>query len=234
MDLINCLIVDDEPLARELLVGFCNHLPALRVAGVCGNALDAKQQLQEQKIDLIFLDINMPVLDGIGLLHTLVNRPEVIMTTAYKEYAVTAYELAVCDYLVKPFSLDRFIIAVDRAAARIGHSFGAPERITPTEEFVFLKTDGKIYRIEFNTLLFAEANGNYTKLITTTQPMILSMPFSALEKLLPADQFIKVHRSFFINKAKITRIEGNRVFIHQQEIPIGKSYRDEFLNRLKI
>jgi DNA-binding LytR/AlgR family response regulator len=234
MDTTNCLIVDDEPLARELLVGFCSHLPVLQVKGVCGNALDAKKLLQAQKIDLIFLDINMPVLNGIGLLNTLINMPEVIMTTAYKEYATDAFDLAVCDYLVKPFSLERFIIAVDRAAVRIGHLKGVPEKEIPADEFIFLKTEGKIYKIEFNTLLFAEANGNYTKLITTAQPLTLSMPFFGLEKLLSANQFIKVHRSFIINKTKITRIEGNRVFINQHEIPIGKNYKADFLNRLKI
>ncbi|PSL31035.1 LytR/AlgR family response regulator transcription factor [Chitinophaga ginsengisoli] len=234
MEPINCLIIDDEPLARDLLVNYCSLLPTLCVAGICGNALDAKKLLQEQKIDLIFLDINMPMLDGIGFLKTVTNRPEVIMTTAYKEYAVNAFDLAVCDYLVKPFSLERFIISVNRAEARLNSTKGIVQKDTNRDNFIFLKTDGKIYRIEFDTLLFAEANGNYTRVVTLTNTLTLTMPFSGLEKLLPVNRFIKIHRSFIVNKAKIVSIEGNRVFINQHEIPIGRNYRDDFLNRLEI
>ena len=234
MNRINCLIVDDEPLARELLVNFCSHLPVLHVAATCGNALDAKRILQEQEIGLIFLDINMPLLDGIGFINTLSTRPEIIMTTAYKEYAVNAFDLGVCDYLVKPFSLERFIIAVDRAVARLGGGIDSAERDTTREDFIFIKADGKIYRIEYSTLLFAEANGNHTKMVTTENILLPLIPFSGLERMLPAGRFIKVHRSFIINKEKIARIEGNRIYIKQHEIPIGKNYRDDFLNRLKI
>lgn len=234
MNRINCLIVDDEPLARELLVNFCNHLPDLYVAGVCGNALDAKRLLQQQDINLIFLDINMPLLDGIGFLNTLTTRPEIIMTTAYKEYAVSAFELAVCDYLVKPFSMERFVIAVDRAVARISGTKGLSEKSPDRRDFIFIKTDGKIYRIEFNTLLFAEASGNHSRIIMTDNILLPLIPFSGLEKLLPVTQFIKVHRSFIVNKEKIARIEGNRIYIKQYEIPIGKNYRDDFFDQLKI
>lgn len=234
MNRINCLIVDDEPLARELLVNFCSHLPALHIAGVCGNALDAKRLLQEQEIDLIFLDINMPLLDGIGFLNTLTTRPEIIMTTAYKEYAVDAFDLAVCDYIVKPFSLERFIIAVDRAAARLDSTKGIPGKDANREDFIFIRADGKIYRIEYGALLFAEANGNHTRIITADNILMPLIPFSGLEKLLPTGQFIKVHRSFIVNKEKIGRIEGNRIYIKHYEIPIGKNYKDDFLNQLGI
>ncbi len=112
------MIVDDEPIAREIILNYCNHLPLLKVTSVCSNALDAKKILQQQPVDILFLDIHMPVLDGIGFVKTLKNKPEIIFTTAYKEYAVNAFELSACDYLVKPFSLERFIVAVDKA---IGH-----------------------------------------------------------------------------------------------------------------
>lgn len=234
MEIIKCIIVDDEPLARELLVGFSAHVPQLQVVGIFGNALDARSFFQQNPVDLIFLDINMPVLDGIGLLNTLVRRPHVIMTTAYKEYAVNAFELEVCDYLVKPFSLERFIVAVDRVIKQQQYVKNSPERPGDKEDALFLKTDGKIYRIEFNTLLFAEASGNYTRIVTADNILMPAMPFSGLEKLLPASQFIKVHRSFVINKKKITLIEGNRLFIDRHEIPIGRSYKEDFFARLNI
>jgi DNA-binding LytR/AlgR family response regulator len=234
MKTIACLIVDDEPLARELLAGFCEHLPQLKLAGVCGNALDAKRFLEQNTVDLVFLDINMPVLDGISLLNTLVRPPLVIMTTAYKEYAVEAFDLEVCDYLVKPFALERFIIAVDRAMGRLDHNQSKTASDRSSDDFIFLKTEGKIYRIAFNSILFAEASGNHTRIVTTTQTLNPAMSFLTLEKLLPADLFIKVHRSFLINKAHIDRIEGNRIFIGKHEIPVGKSYRDDFFKRLRM
>lgn len=234
MDQISCLIVDDEPLARELMVTYCSYLPQLKIEAVCGNAFDAKIILQEKSIAILFLDIQMPVLDGISFLQTLKIRPQVIVTTAYKEYAVNAFDLAVCDYLVKPFSLERFIMAVDKATESI-NSRNNHTSISSTEEaHIFIKTEGKIYRVNYNDLLFAEANGNYTKIVTTDKTLIPAMPFSGLEQQLPAAQFIKVHRSFIINRSKIGRIEGNRIFINEQEIPIGKNHRDELFKKLGL
>ena len=233
MESINCMIVDDEPLARELLVSFSSRLPALRIVGEFGNALDARTFLQQNRVDLVFLDINMPVLDGIGLLTTLTRPPLAIMITAYKEYAVTAFELDVCDYLVKPFSFERFLIAVDRATTRLNSAKLAPENISNDTASLFLKTDGKIYRIAFDAILFTEASGNYTKIVTADNTLTPAISFSALEKMLPPGQFIKTHRSFIINKEKITVIEGNRIIIGTYETPIGRSYKDDFLARLK-
>jgi DNA-binding LytR/AlgR family response regulator len=234
MDKIKCLVIDDEPLARELLVTFCSHLPALEVIGVMGNAMDARVFLQDHAVDLIFLDINMPVLDGIGFLNTLSHRPLVIMTTAYKEYAVKAFELDVCDYLVKPFSLERFIVAVDRATTRLSSAKSQPDHLPDNGNSVFVKTAGKIHRIVFDDVLFVEANGNNTKIVTSDRTLTPALPFSGLEKLLPAHQFIKVHRSFVVNKGKITTIQGNLLFIDHYEIPIGRNYKDDFFERLKI
>jgi DNA-binding LytR/AlgR family response regulator len=232
MNTIKCLVVDDEPLARELIMGYCSHPPFLEVAGVCGNALEAKTILKDKEIDLLFLDIQLPVLDGIGFFNTLKNPPRVIMTTAYKEYAVRAFDLAVCDYLVKPFSLERFIIAVDKAVDQLGAPSKVAGKGVIEDHYFFIRTDGKIYRIEYADVLFAEANGNYTKIITAGASVMPVMSFLSLEKMLPGQQFIKVHRSFIVNKSKIDRIEGNRIMINKHEIPIGKNFRDDFLNQL--
>lgn len=232
MRVAKCLIVDDEPIARQIIQTYCTHLPQLQVAGSCGNALEAKAILQREPIDLLFLDINMPVLSGIAFLKTLRNSPQVIFTTAYKEYAVDAFDLSACDYLLKPFSLERFIVAVDKALERLQPI--RPIAIPETEHFVFIKSEGRIYRIRYEDILYAEAQGNYTKIVTTQQTLLTSMTFTSAEELLAAAPFLRIHRSFLINKAQISHIEGNRVFIDRYEIPIGSSYREQFLREVGL
>ncbi|WP_421825506.1 LytR/AlgR family response regulator transcription factor [Larkinella sp.] len=236
MKTFHCLIVDDEPIAREIIQTYCGHFPNLKVVASCANALEAKAELQKQTIDILFLDINMPVLNGISFLKTLRNQPQVIFTTAYKEYAVDAFELSAIDYLLKPFSLERFIVAVDKALERLQPvPVVLPETIDKnTEDYLFVKTDGKIYKIFYSDLLYAEASGNYTKIITTQNTILPGMTFSSFEELLPKSRFLRVHRSFLVNKSKITHIEGNRVFIGKNEIPIGSNYRDVFLKSLGL
>ncbi len=236
MDKINCLIVDDEPIAREIIKTFCSHLAMLQVIAACENALEAKAKLQQQKVDLVFLDINMPVLDGIAFLKTLKMPPQVIFTTAYREYAVDAFDLSACDYLVKPFSLERFIMAVDKAVERI-KGVVLPMIELPTakeEDFIFIKAEGKIYKVLHQELLYAEAQGNNTKLVAQHQTLFPAMTFSGLEELLPKASFLRVHRSFIVNKTKITHLEGNRVFIGKTEIPIGSNYKEQFLKSLGL
>ncbi|MES1181714.1 MAG: LytTR family DNA-binding domain-containing protein [Flavobacterium sp.] len=237
MDRINCLIADDEPIAREIIQGYCGHLPQLNVVGICGNALEAKAAMQKHKIDILFLDINMPVLDGMAFLKTIKDKPQVIFTTAYKEYAVNAFDLDACDYLLKPFSLERFIVAVDKAIERLNKSKSTP-RISEAErkndEYLFLRTDNKIHKILFDDILYAEANGNYTKIITQQNTLMPAMTFSGFEQQLPRSLFVRVHRSFIVNKKLITLIEGNRVFINKIEIPVGSNYKEEFLKELGL
>ncbi len=234
MNQINCLVVDDEPIARRIIETYCSHLSYLSVVASCGTALEAKNVLQQQRIDILFLDINMPVLDGISFLKTLKLQPQVIFTTAYKEYALDAFDLAACDYLLKPFSLERFIIAVDKATEKLQtQSFASPEPIeTKKDDYIFIKTDGKIFKIQHHDLLYAEASGNYTKIVTNQQVLLPTMTFSNFEEQLPRQIFFRVHRSFIINKAKISHVEGNRVFIDKTEIPIGINYKEAFLKEL--
>ena len=233
---INCLIVDDEPIARDIIKTYCGHLPYLHIVATSGNALEAKAILHEQKVDILFLDINMPVMDGVTFLKTLRNPPQVIFTTAYKEYALDAFDLAACDYLLKPFSLERFIVAVDKAIERLQIASVAPvENPDPkTEDFIFIKTDGKIFKIRHEDLLYAEASGNYTKIVTIQNTLLPSMTFSNFEELLPKSLFLRVHRSFIVSKSKIDHIEGNRLFIRKTEIPIGNNYREGFLKELGL
>jgi DNA-binding LytR/AlgR family response regulator len=231
---ITCLIVDDEPIARQIIQTYCNHLSILQVLGSCENALEAKTILQSQQVDIIFLDVNMPVLDGIAFLKTLKNPPQIIFTTAYKEYATDAFDLAACDYLLKPFSLERFIIAVDKALEKLNlnNNTATPSGDSINENYIFIKADGKIYKVSFNDILFAEANGNYTKITTAQTQLLTNMTFTAVEALLPKSIFLRVHRSFIINKSSITYIEGNIVLIGKKEIPIGSNYKNDFLNEI--
>lgn len=235
MGTIECLIVEDEPIARDLLVQYCSYIPGLTIAGICENALQARKKLESARIDLLLLDIHLPVLDGIQFLKTLKNPPVVIFTTAYEQYAVNAFELTACDYLVKPFLLDRFIIAVDKAKAML-HSKQKTASETPDskEEAFFIRTEGKLFRIKFKELIYVEASGNYSKLITTEGMLVANMSFSTMEKMLPGALFKRAHRSFLINSTHVSLIEGSRVFLGKHEVPIGSSYRDAFLKSLGI
>jgi DNA-binding LytR/AlgR family response regulator len=175
---IDCLIVDDEPVARNIIKSYCGHLPFINIAGECGNALDAKAFMADHPVDLLFLDINMPVLNGISFLGTLKNPPQVILTTAYQEYALNAFDLAVCDYLLKPFSLGRFIVAVDKAKEKLQQikvSVKGTETSPGNDDF-FVRSEGKTYKLNPADCLYAEARGNYTKIVTTTGVISTKMP----------------------------------------------------------
>ena len=234
MNQFNCLIVDDEPIARDIIENYCGYIPALNIVGLCGSAFEAKTVIEQQKIDILFLDMNMPVLDGLAFLKILKVTPQVIFTTAYKEYATDAFDLAACDYLLKPFSLERFIVAVDKAIENLQKkNLALPDNIgKKTDDFIFIRENGKIYKVLFDDLLYAEASGNNTKIVTAQNTHLPVMTLSGLEEQLPASIFFRVHRSFIINRSKITHIEGNRVFISKFEIPIGNNYREEFLKEL--
>lgn len=235
MKQFNCLIIDDEPIACDIITRYCGHLSFLKVVAVCSNALEAKTMMSNIQIDIIFLDINMPVLDGISFMKTLKYPPQVIFTTAYKEYAVDAFNLTACDYLLKPFSLERFMVAVDKGIDKLtaGMNQKLAQQKTPVDHF-FIKAEGKIFKIDHDELLFAEAKGNYTKIVTSNKTILPVMTFSNFEKLLKSEVFIKIHRSYIINKSKIDSVEGNIVHIRDAEIPIGSNYKDNFLDSLGL
>jgi DNA-binding LytR/AlgR family response regulator len=237
MEQINCVITDDEPIARDIVLNYCNHLPFLKVIAICSNALEAKAVLQKEKVDLIFLDINMPLLDGISFIKTLRQPPQIIFTTAYKEYALNAFEVAAVDYLLKPFSLDRFMMAVDKALERMNTNSSAvqtEQSIQQVAESIFIRTENKIYRVLYKDILYAEASGNYIKVICRNQTLMPLVTISNFEEQLPASMFVRIHRSYIININCITLIEGNRVFVNNIELPIGSSYKEQFLKTLKI
>ncbi|UHG94760.1 LytR/AlgR family response regulator transcription factor [Spirosoma oryzicola] len=238
MNTLTCLIVDDEPIARGIIAAFCAHIPVLRVVGHCENAFEAKSVLTETPVDLLFLDIDMPELDGLSFLRTLAQKPQVIFTTAYREFAVDAFDLAACDYLLKPIPLPRFMVAVDKAITMLNKT--AEKRneehstsyVTDSDTSLFLKADGKLFRIVKSDLLFAEAIGKQVKITSETGVLPVTIPLSVLEQKLNGTGFLRIHRSFLINTAKINYIEGNRVYIKSTPIPIGEYYREAFMKQI--
>jgi DNA-binding LytR/AlgR family response regulator len=231
-----CVIADDEPIARDIIISYCSHLPNLEIVATCSNAIEAKAALSNDNVDILFLDINMPVMSGLALLKTLKNPPQVVFTTAYKEFAVDAFDLAACDYLLKPFSFDRFVVAIDKAVDRLQNKPPAVQEpiASTSDNSIFIKTDGKIYKILQHDMLYAEASGNYTKIVTASNVFLPSMTFSNVEEILPKHMFVRIHRSFIINKNKISHIEGNRVFVGKTEIPIGSNYKETFFKEIGL
>jgi DNA-binding LytR/AlgR family response regulator len=230
---IRSLIIDDEPIARDILQKYCAHFPEIVVVESCGNALDAKRIIERLQIDLLFLDINMPILDGLSFMKTLAKPPLVVFTTAYKEFAHSAFDIDAVDYLLKPFSLERFIVAIDKAKRKLNPP-SLPAEMPAGSNHTFIKSEGKIYQLYFNEISYAEANGNNVRIVTDGSTINPVMTLNSLEDLLPKKQFARLHRSFIVNKNKITHIEGNRVFIKTKEIPVGASYKDDFMDELGL
>ncbi|NOZ48227.1 MAG: response regulator transcription factor [Chlorobi bacterium] len=232
---IKCLIIDDEPAAIRVIEGFLKNLTNFKLTGKCKSAFEAIKLLNSNKIDLLFLDINMPGLSGIDFLKSLRNPPLVIITTAYREYAVESFELEVIDYLHKPFSFDRFFKAVQRVEERLQKNNIVPDNKPPlqnTKGHIFIKADKKHYNIKLNELLFIESMGDYCKFITKNKTYISYITLKKLLEQLPGS-FVRVHKSFIIQFDKIEMIEGNRIKIGNTIIPIGYSYKKDIIKQLE-
>ena len=229
---IKCLVIDDEPLAQRVLERYIQDIPALELIQKCDNALDAMEILKEKKIDLIFLDINMPKLTGLEFLRILKNPPLVIITTAYAEFAIQGYELDVVDYLMKPFGIERFLKAIQKVQEILGpreHSLAAKTSGESQEDhYIFVKSSKKTYRINLNDILYIEALGDYVKIYTTDRMVISYHSMKNLENLLSPKQFPRIHKSFIVSLSKIELIEGNQVKLRDRFIPIGTNFKAEF------
>ena len=227
--MIQYLIVDDEPIAHRIIETYCQELPHMVKKGNCYNAFEAMQFLNEHKVDVLFLDINMPRLSGFEFLKTLSNPPKIIVTTAYKEFALEGYELNISDYLLKPFSFERFIKAVNKTVASLKEN--RPVVLTPKAEpspvasSFFIKGDKKRYQVHFEDILFVEAFGHYCKVYLKNEVIVSNENISSLEQVLPEVQFIRTHKSFIVSKHQIKQIEGNRIVIAGHTIPIGQTFK---------
>lgn len=219
-----CLIVEDEPLSQEILESYLKDCPQLELKAICNDALDANAVLLTEKIDLLFLDINMPKLNGVEWMKSLDTVPEVIFTTAYPEYAVDGFELNAMDYLLKPFSFDRFLKAVNKFLKSQGRE---EDKAKPEEESLLVKSNKKTYVIKFSELNYIESEGDYLKLHRDEDCLLIHDTLKAFQTKLPGKDFLRIHRSFIINLKKIEYLEGNRVCIAKTMIPVASTYKED-------
>lgn len=229
---LNCLIVDDEPMARNGLAEYVNEVPFLNLVAQCENALIASTFLNEKDIDLIFLDIQMPKRSGIELLKSLKNPPLVIFTTAFSEYAVEGYSLDIVDYLMKPITFDRFVKAAQKARELYSFRHSAAHVSEETPDYFFVKCDSKFEKVFYNEVRYIEAMQNYAVIHTLQRKLITYITMSRLENQLPGDQFIKVHKSFIIAVSHVKALEGNEILLGDVRIPISRNLKEEVVNQI--
>jgi len=236
--MINVIIVDDEPLAQDVLETYIEKLPELNLVKKCGNALEANEALQENDIDLMFLDIQMPQLTGIDFLKTLTQPPLVIFTTAYPNYAIEGFELNALDYLLKPISLERFMKAVNKASEQLElrkreSSGGSDSDGVEATDYIFVKADKKLVKINYRDILYIEGLKDYVIIRMNHGRVITLQTMKSLEDKLPQHMFKRIHRSYIVNLEKINAMVGNMVEIMEKNqakhLPIGKNYRDDLL-----
>jgi len=229
---LNCVIIDDEPIARKLLEEYIAETDFLKLVGIAENPLKAVSIINEQKADLIFLDINMPKMNGLEFLRSATNLPMVIMTTAYGQYALDGFEMAVIDYLVKPFSLERFLKATQKALVlkTLKHNKLPSEEVAP--EYFYVKCNGKIERVLYSELLYVEAMANYVTIYTMSGKFVVYLTIKGILDNLPPETFLQVHKSYIVNLDKIKTIEGNRLYVDNAKITIGASFYDDVMDRI--
>ncbi len=238
--MINCLIVDDEALARKLLTDYIGKIPELLLVGVCENPIQAKKVLMEEQIDLLFLDIQMPEITGIEFLKTLKNKPVTILTTAYTEYALEGYTLEVLDYLLKPIPFERFFQAVSKAQEYfsfkkipIESQWSQPlSREAKAQDYIFVKADYKIVKVKYDDILYIEGMKEYVRIHTPERKIIIYQSLQKLVEILPDDRFIRIHKSHIINIDKIDSIDNTVVIINSEVLGIGRSYRSDFMDKI--
>ena len=223
MDKYTCVIIEDEPLALEKTKSFVEKVPFLQLSATFDNALTGLTYLNNNKVDVLFLDINMDELSGIELLESTKINSQVIITTAYQEYALKGYELKITDYLLKPFTFNRFLQAVNKAQENLSH-----RTTEPAPEFIFVKTENRLEKIMLNEIVYIEGMRDYRRIHTLTKKIMTLQNFSEFEKLIPPSLICRVHKSYMVALNKIVSIERGRIKIADQLIPISDTYKDVF------
>jgi len=233
---MNCIIVDDEPLAQDLLEDFVQKVSSLNLVAKCKNAFEASEALKENEIDLMFLDIQMPEITGIQFLASLQKKPLVIFTTAYSNYAIEGFELSAVDYLLKPFSPERFLKAVSKAQELfdLKQSEGTQVPAEDEKDFIFVKSEYQTVKIVFDDILYVEGLKDYVKIHTKSDMIMTLMNLKAIQAKLPSSRFIRVHRSYIVSFKAINRIDRHRIIIGDKRIPVGDSYKEEFYKYVSI
>lgn len=229
MNKYTCIIIEDEPLAMERTKGFIAKTPDLELCATFDNALDGLAYLKQNEIDLLFLDINMDELSGIELLESSKLTCQVIITTAYQEYAIKGYELNVTDYLLKPFTFNRFLQAVGKAQSHMSQRLPLPQ-----QDHIFIKTENRLEKISFDDIIYIEGMRDYRRIHTLHKKIMTLQNFGELEKLIPASKICRVHKSYMVSLQKIESIERSRILIANQVIPISETYREHFFKLINV
>jgi DNA-binding LytR/AlgR family response regulator len=225
---IRCIVVEDEPASQEVLKKYIADYPQLELAALCSHAIDAGEQLRKlSNIELIFLDITLPKISGLDFYRSLSNPPHVIFTTAYPEYAVNGFEVNAVDYLVKPFPFERFLKAMNKLQDQLKPN-------TPSfQDYILVQADKKTHKVNYDDILYMEAMGDYVKIFPAGKTLIVHHTLQKLQELLPSGRFFRIHKSYLISLQRIDYIEGNMVIINSTQLPIGQTYRGEFLARIQ-
>ncbi len=222
------IIVDDEHFAHAIIKGYSEQLQYLQFVQSCYDAIEALQCLKNEQVELIFLDLNMPKISGFDFLKTLSNPPKIIVTTAYKEFALEGYELDIVDYLLKPISFERFIKAINKID-RVEANTATPPPVMSNEpkgdKSIFLRSNKSYFQVTLKNILFVESTGNYCKVVTVDNEVVIREKISNFINTLPSDNFFQVHKSIIVSKSQINSIEGNRILIRNFEVPIGKFFK---------
>ncbi len=227
--MIRTLIVDDEPLAHDIIENYVNKIPDMTIVAKCDNAIEANQVIQSQEVDLVFLDIQMPQMTGIELVKSISNPPKIVFTTAFAEYAVDGFELNAVDYLLKPIAFDRFLKAVNK----VKDSLDPNDTPTTADDFFFVKADKKLVKVHFSEMLYVEGLKDYVIIKKEQGRVIALQTMKSLETKLPSDMFMRVHRSYIVNIQQIKAVVGNTIEIVEsgqpKHIPIGKNYKEDLV-----
>ncbi|MBU1014681.1 MAG: LytTR family DNA-binding domain-containing protein [Bacteroidetes bacterium] len=238
--IINCITIDDEPLALEKLKGYIDKIQYLNLLASFDNGADSLDYLKKNHVDLIFLDIQMDDFTGIQLLEALKIKPKVILTTAYDQYAIKGYELDVTDYLLKPISFDRFIKSVEKVYTILEKESGSTIRLKESEmhtdkkgNFIFVKSDYKLQKVNFKDILYIEGMKDYLRIVTPEKRLMVLQNFRRMEDILPENKFIRVHKSYIISVEKIDSIGKKSLKVGEMNIPIGESYKKAFFDFLE-
>jgi len=222
---IKCIIIDDEPLAISIIQNYLKDISNLELVGAFNNPINALNTIENNEVDVLFLDINMSQMNGLEFLKTLTVKPLVVITTAYREFAVESFDLDVLDYLVKPIPFDRFVKATNKITNRFNALHNKPTEISLNNEpYIFLKVDKKLMKIMLNNILYIESLKDYIKVITIAGDYLVHKSMTSISNELPGDNFIRIHRSYTIAINKVTSVEGNSVEIGKRRIPIGRNY----------
>jgi len=233
---LRCLAIDDEPMALDIITDYIKKTPFLELTGVYRNSIKALDYLQQNKVDLIFLDINMPDLTGIQFLKSLLHQPLVIFTTAYSEYAVESYDFAAVDYLLKPIEFERFLKAANRTLEKyqlLNRDIISQKTVDDKIEFMMIKSGQDLHKIKIAEILFVKSAGNYVVFHLKSDNIMSLLSMNKVLELLPRDQFFRIHKSFIVALSHISKIERHQIVIDKKEIPIGNVYKESFFKALE-